>query len=82
MVRPGRHYETLPADAGFVTAVGHAISSLLKSGGWLFYDPNRFRSPSRQLMVSNPASTMAYASPMPQREEVVPHGHSQHAAVQ
>lgn len=33
-------------------------------------------------MVSNPASTMVYASPIPQREEVVPRGCSQRAAMQ
>ncbi|KAJ7410637.1 hypothetical protein WISP_107041 [Willisornis vidua] len=40
------------------------------------------RSPSHQLMASHSASIMAYASPTPQWEEVVPHGYSQHAAVQ
>lgn len=33
-------------------------------------------------MVSNPASTMAYANPTPQREEVVPCGRSQGALLQ
>lgn len=46
----------------------------------LFCDPNR--SSGHQLMVSNPASTMAYASPTLQWEQVVPCGHSQCAEVQ
>lgn len=40
------------------------------------------RSPSHQLVVSNPASTMGYASPTPQWEQVVPRGCSQCAPVQ
>lgn len=30
MARPGWHYDTLPGEAGFVAAVGHAIIALLK----------------------------------------------------
>lgn len=54
----------------------------MKSLGWLFRDPNGFRALSHQLMVSDPARTMAYANPTPQGEAVVPGGRSQRAAMQ
>lgn len=82
------HGETWPAlqnlasGSWFYHCTGARPNSLMKSPGWLFCDLNGFRSLSHQLMVSHPASTMACANPVPQREEVVCHGCSQHAGVQ